>query len=183
MSKNRDLLPMNERELIAGCVKGDISAQRQLYERYADRMMGVCMRYVGDRDTASDLLHDGFIRLFEKIGSYKGDGSFEGWMRKLFVNTILEHMRKKRKIYDNKQIEDTALTTEDYTIIEKMAADELMKKIMSLPDGFRSVFNLHAIEGYSHRDIAMLLNISESTSRSQYTRARNCLQEMIKGEK
>ena len=173
---------MNEYELIAGCVKKDIIAQRQLYDRYAGKMMGLCMRYVGSRDTAHDILHDGFIRLFEKISTYKGVGSFEGWMRKLFVNTALEYLRKKRELlkeYD----EDNTTHTLDYTVMEEMAADELMEKVMSLPEGFRSVFNLYAIEGYSHQDIAELLNISESTSRSQYARARTCLQEMIKGRR
>ncbi len=181
-SKDRYLL-MNENELIAGCVKGDGIARKQLYERYAGKMMSVCLRYIGDRETARDLLHDGFIRLFGKINTFKGDGSFEGWVRKLFVNTALEHLRKKHEAVGNYEESFAVAQEVDYSAVEKMSADELMEKIGNLPDGFRMVFNLYAIEGYSHQDIAELLNITESTSRSQYARARSCLQEMIKGRK
>ena len=170
---------MSEYDLIAACVKGNTIAQRQLYDKYAGKMLGVCLRYAGIREVARDLLHDGFIRVFSKIKTYRGEGSFEGWMRRLFVNTALEYLRKKDVL---KRYEDysAAIPATDYSVFEKISADELVEKIAVLPAGYRAVFNLYAIEGYSHQEIAALLHISESASRSQYTRARNYLQKMIK---
>ncbi|MCL2097472.1 MAG: RNA polymerase sigma factor [Bacteroidales bacterium] len=169
---------MNEEELIAGCVRGNSAAQRQLYEKYAPKMMGVCLRYAGNRETARDLLHDGFIRLFYKINTYKGDGSFEGWMRRLFINTALEYLRKKDildKYSEYSMIEQSA----DYSVLERLSMNDLVAHIAAMPAGFRMVFNLYAVEGYSHFEIAKMLNISESTSRSQYTRARNYLRKTV----
>jgi RNA polymerase sigma-70 factor (ECF subfamily) len=178
-NKDQGLQWMNEHDLIAACVKGNVIAQRQLYDKYAGKMLGLCLRYVGIREVARDLMHDGFIRLFGKIKTYRGEGSFEGWMRRLFVNTALEYLRKKDVL---KRYEEYTMSTPatDYSVFEKISADELVKKITALPAGYRAVFNLYAIEGYSHQEIAGLLHISESTSRSQYTRARNYLQKMIK---
>ncbi|MDR0694722.1 MAG: sigma-70 family RNA polymerase sigma factor [Prevotellaceae bacterium] len=170
---------MNEHDLITACVKGNIVAQRQLYDLYAAKMLGVCLRYAGTREAAMDLLHDGFIRVFKKIKTYRGKGSFEGWMRKLFVNAALEYLRKKDVLKDHEDY-PAAIPATDYAVFEKMSANDLMEKIAALPDGYRAVFNLYAIEGYSHREIAGLLHISESASRSQYARARHCLQKMIK---
>jgi RNA polymerase sigma-70 factor (ECF subfamily) len=176
--KNRYDSPSDESALIAGCVKGNRTAQKQLYDKYATKMMGICVRYAGDYDTARDLLHDGFILLFKKINAYKGEGSFEGWMRKMFVNVALEYLRKKDvlKAHDGYS---TDIPTADYSVFEKLSADELVAKIATLPAGFRTVFNLYAVEGYSHQEIAELLHITESTSRSQYMHARNWLQKMV----
>jgi RNA polymerase sigma-70 factor (ECF subfamily) len=127
------------------------------------------------------VLHDGFIHLFTKIAGYKGLGSFEGWMRKLFVNIALERLRKKDVLKGCNDYTAVAAATDD-GVFEKLCADELMEKIRGLPTGFRTVFNLYAVEGYSHHDIARLLRISEGASRSQYARARACLQQMVKGE-
>jgi RNA polymerase sigma-70 factor (ECF subfamily) len=178
-SKDQCLQWMSECDLIAACIKGNAIAQRELYDKYAAKMLGVCLRYAGNREVARDLLHDGFIRLFNKIKTYRGEGAFEGWMRKIFVNTALEYLRKKDAL---KAYEDCTATipATDYSVFEKISADELMEKITALPAGYRAVFNLYAIEGYSHREIAGLLHISESASRSQYTRARQYLQELIK---
>ncbi|MDR2358979.1 MAG: sigma-70 family RNA polymerase sigma factor [Prevotellaceae bacterium] len=171
---------MSEYDLIAACAKGDVIAQRQLYDKYAGKMLGVCLRYAGTREVARDLLHDGFIKVFNKIKTYRGEGSFEGWMRKLFVNMALEYLRKKDAL---KRYEDypASIPAADYSVFEKISADELVEKIAVLPAGYRAVFNLYAIEGYSHQEIAALLHISESASRSQYSRARGCLQRMIRG--
>jgi RNA polymerase sigma-70 factor (ECF subfamily) len=178
-SRSKDQYWMNEHDLIAACAKGNVVAQRQLYDKYAGKMLGVCLRYTGAREVARDLLHDGFIRLFNKIKTYRGEGSFEGWMRKLFVNTALEYLRKKDVL---KKYEDytASIPAADYSAFEKISADELMEKIATLPAGYRTVFNLYAIEGYAHQEIAALLHISESASRSQYARARNCLQKMVR---
>ena len=173
---------MDEEELIVACIRGNSVAQRQLYEKYARKMMGVCLRYAGNRETARDLLHDGFIRLFGKIATYKGEGSFEGWMRRLFINTALEYLRKKDALNKHSEYSMTE-QSEDYSVFEKLSEEELIAYIAAMPAGFRTVFNLYAVEGFSHLEIAKMLNISESTSRSQYTRARSYLQKTVKENK
>lgn len=170
---------IDDEELIAGCVRKNSAAQRMLYEKYAHKMMGVCMRYAANRETARDLLHDGFIGLFEKINTYIGNGSFEGWMRRLFINTALMHLRKKDALVNYSEYSLTEQST-DFSVFEKLSADELVALIAELPTGFRVVFNLYAVEGYTHSEIAEMLHITESTSRSQYARARSCLQKTVK---
>jgi len=167
-----------EHNLIAGCKREEMWARRELYERYAGAMLSLCARYVGDRDTARDVLQDGFYKVFTKIGDYSGKGSFEGWMRRVFVTTALEQLRKKHFLpisgeYEE-SIEDTGISA-----FEKLSADDLHRCIAGLPDGFRTVFNLYAIEGYSHAEIAEMLNIKEVTSRSQFMRARQILQKKV----
>ena len=176
-----DVLHMEEQALVAGCVQGKSLYQRKMYEKYAPKMLGLCMRYAGDKEAARDLLHDGFIRLFEKIKTYKGEGSLEGWIKKVFITTALEHLRKNKHDVMNDYKEYSTTDPElSHSAIEQMSANELMDMIAMLPEGFRTIFNLYVIEGYSHQEIAKLLNIQEVTSRSQYMRARTSLQEMIK---
>ncbi|MDL2221885.1 sigma-70 family RNA polymerase sigma factor [Parabacteroides sp. OttesenSCG-928-N08] len=171
---------MSEQQLIAGCKKGDRKAQKMLYEMFSRKMLGVCLRYVSDRETARDLLQDGFVRVFTSIESYAGSGSFEGWIRKIFVNCALEYLRKTDVMRETVDLDHTTeLSHPNESAISDMSADELMKLVQELPSGFRMVFNLFAIEGYSHREISELLHITESTSRSQYTRAKQILQRRI----
>ena len=153
---------MNEKELIEACKNNDVRAQKLLYETFARKMMSVCLRYADNREMAEDFLQDGFIKVFSSIRSYSYEGSFEGWMRRIFVNTALEALRKNDLLRNGVEL------------------NELMELIAELPPGFRTVFNMFAIEGYSHREIAETLNINESTSRSQYTRAKRLLQKWIK---
>lgn len=169
-----------EEELIKRCVKKDIRAQKQLYEKYAPLMMSVCIRYVGDRDLAQDILQDGFIKLFSKIHTYSGSGSFIGWMRRIFVNTALEYLRRNDVFKFSTDI-DTAyyIESSEESALDKLSAEELMNCIAELPNGFRTVFNMYAIEGYSHAEIAKKLGIQEGTSRSQYARAKIILQQKI----
>ena len=162
---------MNEKELIEACKNNDVRAQKLLYETFARKMMSVCLRYADNREMAEDFLQDGFIKVFSSIRSYSYEGSFEGWMRRIFVNTALEALRKNDLLRNG--VELNALEPQQ-------EADELMELIAQLPPGFRTVFNMFAIEGYSHREIAETLNINESTSRSQYTRAKRLLQKWIK---
>lgn len=143
-------------------------------------MMGVCLRYVNDRETARDLLQDGFVKVFTSMDSYSGAGSFEGWMRKIFVNCALEYLRKSDVLRESTDLDNTAeLIQPDSSVISSMSAAELMTLVHELPTGFRTVFNLFAIEGYSHKEISEMLNITESTSRSQFTRAKQMLQKRI----
>lgn len=171
---------MNEHQLITGCKKGERNAQRELYDTFSRKMMGVCLRYVNDRETARDILQEGFVKVFTNMVSYEGKGSFEGWMRKIFVNCSLEYLRKSDVLRESADLDSTAeLIEPDASAISQMSSKELMALIGELPDGFRTVFNLFGIEGYSHKEIAEMLDITESTSRSQYTRARQLLQKKI----
>ncbi len=171
----------DEQELIQGCFNGEPWAQKKIYETHASTMMGVCVRYVPDRETARDLLQDGFVKLFTKIDTYSGTGSFVGWMRRIFVTTALEHLRRNDALKQSTSIDeyDNYIQNVDVTVLDKISADDLMKCIGELPHGFRTVFNLYAIEGYSHAEIAQELNISENTSRSQFMRARKILQKNV----
>lgn len=169
---------MDEKQLINGCINGDRKAQKALYDRYANRMLAVCLRYVNDTEDARDLLQEGFIRLFANISQYLSEGSFDGWVRKIFVNCALERLRHPDILRNADDIDETDyMDLPDESI--PFSAAEIMGLVRSLPDGFRTVFNLFAVEGYSHKEIAQKLHITESTSRSQYMRARKMLQKMI----
>lgn len=171
---------MDDQLLIQGCLRGDLRAQKQLYEKYAPTMMGICLRYVGDKELARDLMHDGFIRLFTRLSTYSGTGVFAAWARKIFVNIALEYLRHDDALRFSANIDDIAyLQNNDMSALEQISANELLKCLSELPDGFRTIFNMFAIEGYSHAEIAKELNISEGTSRSQYARARQLLQKKV----
>ena len=171
---------MNETQLIEGCKQHNPKAQKALYDTYARKMMSVCLRYGSNRETAEDLLQEGFIKVFSALGSFDGSGSFEGWMRRIFVNTALEYLRKNDILKESVEIDNTEVLQEvDYSAIERISADELMELIAELPPGFRTVFNMFVIEGYSHKEIGDALGITESTSRSQLTRAKRLLQKKL----
>ncbi len=144
-------------------------------------MFALCMRYVGDRVLAEDLLQEGFITLFTRLESYKGEGSFEGWARKIFVTTALMDLRKKDALKMSDELETARGMKADIpSQNQNIGYKELMKLVMELPPGFRTVFNLYAVEGYSHKEIGEMLGISETTSRTQFSRARAILQNKIK---
>ena len=144
-------------------------------------MFAVCLRYMGDRMPAEDILQDGFITLFSKLDSYSGEGSFEGWARKIFVNTALMSLRKTDALKLSDDLEEAGNLSSDISSqIQNIGYKEIMKIVMKLPDGYRTVFNMFVVEGFSHKEIAQALNISEVTSRSQLQRARMILQEKIK---
>ncbi len=171
---------MTEEELVQGCIKGLRKAQEELYRRFAPKMLGICARYAGNRDEAEDFLQEAMIKVYQNMGSFRLDGSLEGWIRRVVVNTALNHLRS-RKITEDV---DTALLSagyEDFSFLKPETMD-LLRMIQSLPDGYRVVFNLYAIEGFSHREIAESLGIEEASSRSQLARARKLLQEMLTKE-
>lgn len=172
---------MEEAQLIAGCKRGDASARKELYERYAPVMLSVCMRYVNDREVARDLLQDGFIKIYTKIGDYAGTGAFGGWIRRVFVTTALEYLRASERQRQDLRIDeaDDSLADMNYSVLDKLSADDLVACIARLPAGYRTVFNLYAIEGYSHSEIAQMLHIREVTSRTQFIRARSMLQKNV----
>ena len=168
-------------QLIESCIKGNRASQKALYDRLASRMFPLCIRYVNDRVLAEDVLQDGFVTLFTHLKNFKGDGSFEGWARKIFVNTALMSLRKKDALKMSDDLEVArGLKTEVTGQMENIGYKELMSIITELPPGFRTVFNMYAIEGYSHKEIGEMLGISETTSRTQLSRARIWLQNKIK---
>ncbi len=173
---------MEEQQLIEECKKNNRLAQKELYNRFARKMLGVCLRYINDRETARDIMQDSFVKVFTSLDTYSGSGAFENWMRKIFINSALEYLRKADVLREASDWDSMAEPVESVSVsaISELSAAELMKLIRSLPSGFRTVFNLFAIEGYSHREIASMLDITESTSRSQYTRARQLLQKKVK---
>jgi RNA polymerase sigma-70 factor (ECF subfamily) len=170
-----------ELKIVVAARKGDAKAQRKIFEQFAPVMMSVCYRYAGDTETAKDLLQDGFIKLFDKLDMYAGTGSFAGWVRRVFVTTCLEYLRQKTALKLSESIDDPhhQLMTDEPSVIEKISVDDLMDIISGLADGYRTVFNMYAIEGYSHAEIAEILGITEVTSRTQFMRARKILQDLI----
>jgi RNA polymerase sigma-70 factor (ECF subfamily) len=176
---------MDDSQLIIACKKQDRNAQKALYERYAPVMMAVCMRYCREQEAARDLLHDGFIRAFTQIGSFSGKGSFEGWLRRIFVNLALENFRKEKQ--KNRFLEEysyiSAQESDDYADdlldIENIPREEVLEMIRDLPPGYRTVFNLFIFEEMSHKEIARMLGINEAASRSQFYRAKTILKNKI----
>ena len=179
-------MQMDERILAEECREGDGAARRELYDRFAGRLMAVCMRYAGDRATAEDLLHDAFLKIYGAFGkfSYRGPGSLRAWMERVMVNVALEHLRRNDVLSQSAALDDMPL--EAYDEPEPDACDTipvqvLMRFIGELPAGYRTVFNLYVMEGKSHKEIAALLGINEKSSASQLARAKAALAEKVKG--
>ena len=168
-----------ELEWIEGCKKRDPRAQRLLYECYAPRMYALCCRYIPSKTAAEDVLVTAFTKIFERIDQYRGEGSFEGWIRKIMVNESLSYLRSNKNMYLEEDI-DTMVHEPDLAKLENhLEAADLLQLMAELPAGYRMVFNLYAIDGYSHKEIAMQLGISENTSKSQLSRARAFLQKAL----
>lgn len=174
---------MDEKTLIKACLNGDYRAQKKLYQLYAPQMMGVCMRYSSCVADAEDILQDGFIKVYHHLHSFTGQGALGGWMRRIMINVALQRYRENKNV-QFLRVEDSDLHLQEISedVLSRMAADELMAKLQQLPIGFRTVFNLYAIEGYKHSEIATQLGISEGTSKSQYSRSKAMLREMIEKE-
>ena len=171
---------MDDTTLVIECVKGNPRAQRMLFDRFSSKMLGVCLRYAKDSEQADDILQDGFVKVFTKLKDFKNEGSLEGWIRRVMVNTALDQIRKNGKTIGDVSVDDVQYKIENNDhIAEQLMAEDLLKLINSMPDGYKVVFNMFAIEGYTHNEIADTLGISESTSKSQYSRARAYLRERI----
>jgi len=167
---------LSEHELIRGCLRGSAQCQRELYERFAGKMFAVCLRYARTREDAADILQDGFMKVFAKLEQFQFQGSFEGWVRRVMVNTALRAYQKQRYDFELTGFERLPETPVDPDAVALLSEAELLNLVRNLPDGYRAVFNLVAIEGYSHAEAADLLGIQESTSRSQLTKARRYLE-------
>jgi RNA polymerase sigma factor (sigma-70 family) len=166
-------------EIVEGCKQGNRSCQSLLYHKTSGKMFGLCLRYIKDKQTAEDMLQEGYIKLFDHISDFRNEGSFEGWMKRIFVNTCLQELRKgKLNLVLEEEIYDTSAVSEDI-ITDRYSAQDLQAMVQGLSDGYRTIFNLYAIEGYSHNEISSILGISESTSKSQLSRARTTLKSKI----
>jgi RNA polymerase sigma factor (sigma-70 family) len=168
-----------ESQMVEALKRGDGKAQRQLYDKYSARFLALCMRYIQNDMAAEDVMIEGFMKIFEKIDQYKGDGSFEGWLKRLVTNEALMYLRSHKKIEIDIENSEAQYISSSETADANLETDELMTMIAQLSTGYRTVFNMYAIEGYSHAEIAKELGISEGTSKSQLHRARALLQEMV----
>lgn len=171
---------MTEELIIKGCLNNNPTAQQALYDKYSAKMLAVCYRYARNREDAEDMLQEGFIKVFTQIKQFLNKGSLEGWIRKVIVHTCINHLKKNKKFNESVDIihAKSAFIRED-SVPSIVQAKQVVECIRMLPIGYRTVLNLYALEGYSHKEIAGMLDIEESTSRSQYTRAKAMLEDIL----
>ena len=172
--------PLKLDQIIKGCRNEDADARCELYAMFSSAMFGLIRRYIRDEATAEDLLHDGFVTVFTKIGEYRGSGSFEGWCRRIFINTVMGYFRQRNPL---ENAEDVAVArhieSPEPSVFDSLSVSEIKECVDMLPTGYRTIFNLHAVDDYDYSEIARMMNISETTVRSQYMRARTKLAEII----
>lgn len=171
---------ITESDLIQGCINGERRMQEELYRRFAPKMYAVCLRYAGKSDEAEDILQEGFIKIFKKLASFRGEGSFEGWIRRVFVNTAIEHFRRKNYLQPVTEKEESTIEGKYLSVLDNLAEKDIMNLIQELSPGYRTVFNMYVVEGYTHKEIGDMLGISEGTSKSQLSRAKVILQDMVR---
>jgi len=171
---------VSEKNLVKGCQKGKAKFQRLLYERYAPKMLGVCMRYFHSKDQAQDALQDGFVKVYTKIENFRGQGSLEGWIRRIMVNTSLNLLRDNLKHAFHADVDDVKVYIADPSVdYDHFHVEDIMKLIQDLPKGYRIIFNMYEIDGYAHKEIAEELQISVNTSKSQLLKARRYLRKEL----
>ena len=171
---------MEDALLVQECLKGKPRAQKALFDKFAPKMLAVCARYMKDQAETEDVFQIGMVKVFNKLSDFKAEGPLEGWIRRIMVNSCLDQLRKNQRFVTDKNIDDVSYRIEvKVEISSQLMAEDLIVLIQKMPAGYRVVFNLFAIEGYSHQEIAEQLNISESTSKSQYLRARAYLRQRI----
>lgn len=153
--------------------------QELLYRKFSSKMYGVCLRYSGNSEDANDLLQEGFIKVFKNLEKFRSEGSFEGWIRRIFVNTSIEHFRKKVKLYNVTEVQENTIEDFDLSVLDTLAEKDIMMLINGLSPGYKTVFNMHVVEGYSHKEIAAMLGINEGTSKSQLARAKGVLKKSL----
>ena len=173
------MITIEDSRLIEQCLKGKARYQKLLYDKFACKVYPVCYRFAKNEEDAKDILQETFIKVFDKLNTFQDTGSFEGWIRKIAVNTAIRHYHNNLREIDKHDIEQAPELAADESVLSELNAADLIKMISSLPTGYRVVFNLYAIEGYSHKEIAEELGITESASRSQLTRARQTLIQLL----
>ena len=171
---------MTEEAILKGCLNNEATAQRELYNRYSSKMLAVCYRYAHNREDAEDMLQEGFIKVFLQMHTFENRGAFEGWVRRIIVHTCINILKKNKKFNESVDIiHATGVQVREDSVPAIIQAKQVVECIRMLPIGYRTVLNLYAVEGYSHREIANLLDIEESTSRSQFTRAKAMLEDIL----
>lgn len=171
---------MTEEALLKGCLNNDPVAQRELYNKYSAKMLAVCYRYAHNREDAEDMLQEGFIKVFLQIHTFENRGAFEGWIRRIIVHTCINILKKNKKFNESVDIiHANSIQVREDSVSSIVQAKQVVECIRMLPIGYRTVLNLYAVEGFSHREIAQMLDVEESTSRSQYTRAKNMLEDIL----
>ena len=171
---------MTEEQMLTGSIRNNAAAQEAFYDRFSPRMLGVCYRFAKSREDAEDMLQEGFIKIFTQLSQYRNEGSLEGWIRRVIVHTCINVLKKNKKFSDTVDITYAqGFHTNEDLVPSLLQAKQIVEYIRSLPLGYRTVLNLYAIEGYSHKEIGVMLEIGESTSRSQYTRAKAMLEEIL----
>ena len=153
--------------------------QRLLYERFSSKMYGVCLRYAENTEDANDVMQEGFIKVYKSLSKFRAEGSFEGWIRRIFVNTSIEHYRKKVKLYNVTEVQENTIEDNELDALDSLATKDILNIVNELSPGYKQVFNMHVVEGYSHKEIAEVLGITEGTSKSQLARAKGVLKKII----
>lgn len=169
----------SESDLIKGCIEGNPEMQKLLYDLYSSKMYGVCLRYAENAEDANDVMQEGFIKVYRSLPKFRAEGSFEGWIRRIFVNTSIEHYRKKTKKYNITEVQENTIEDNELSALDSLATKDILNIINELSPGYKQVFNMHVVEGYSHKEIAEILGITEGTSKSQLARAKGVLKKII----
>jgi RNA polymerase sigma factor (sigma-70 family) len=171
---------MTEEAILSGCLQNDAGAQRELYTRYSPKMLSVCYRFAHYREDAEDMLQEGFIKVFSQVHTFQNKGAFEGWVRRIMVHTCINHLKKNKKFNESVDIiYANGVQVREESVPSIVQAKQIVECIRLLPLGYRTVLNLYAIEGYNHKEISAMLDVEESTSRSQYTRAKQMLEDIL----
>lgn len=176
-----NVVEISDEKLVKGCLKGDSLYQKTLFDKFSPRMLGIAQRYIKNEDEAHDILQETFIKVFNNLNKYKHNGSLEGWVRKICVNASLDYLRKNKNLKFNDDVEELEykLESTETNVLQDLAAEDLMGILNQLPEGYKAVFNLFVIDGFSHKEIAEQLDISVNTSKSQFSRARGLLKKII----
>lgn len=169
----------SESDLIKGCIEGNPEMQKMLYDQFSSKMYGVCLRYAENTEDANDIMQEGFMKVYRSLPKFRAEGSFEGWVRRIFINTSIEHYRKKVKLYNVTEVQENTIEDNELDALDSLAAKDILNIINELSPGYKQVFNMHVIEGYSHKEIADTLGITEGTSKSQLARAKGVLKKII----
>jgi RNA polymerase sigma factor (sigma-70 family) len=168
-----------EATLVSDCLTGSRKHQKALYDLYSPMLFAICLKYTKNQMDAEDVLQEGFVKVFKNLHKFKGEGSFEGWMRRIFVNTAIEYLRSKRMATIGSESVENVLSDKQPTGLENLYKKDLLHSARTLSSGYKTVFQMYAVEGYSHKEIASTLGITESTSKSQFSRAKAALRTMV----
>ena len=173
---------LSEKSLIENCISGSRKSQKDLYEMFAPKMFSICLRYAKNQMDAEDILQDAFVKLFNNLSKFRGEGSFEGWVRRIFVNTAIEQLRRNKVKFTDSDDFGNVIVDKKENALDCLYEKDLLKTSMKLSEGYRTVFHLYAVEGYSHKEIAKKLGITESTSKSQFSRAKAILRDALQSQ-